>query len=116
MFSAIYMNVGAEGWGVLNGQWAEADYGLANGDGVSTGDNMVGYFVEFTPGSIADVNDNAPELARSVSSVIVTKAIAPAVAARPSQGWMRKQMDRNTGTQGISRMAMGPALMRKARI
>jgi hypothetical protein len=65
------------GWDVLNGQWAEADYGLANGDGVSTGDNMVGYFVEFTPGSVADVNDNAPELARSVSSVIVTKAIAP---------------------------------------
>jgi hypothetical protein len=70
------------GWDVLNGQWAEADYGLANGDGVSTGDNMVGYFVEFTPGSVADVNDNAPELARSVSSVIVTKAIAPADAAR----------------------------------
>jgi hypothetical protein len=46
--SAVYMNVGAEGWGVLNGQWADAKDGLANGDGVSTGDNMVGYFVEFT--------------------------------------------------------------------
>ena len=49
VFSAVYMNVGGEGWGVSNGQWAEADHGLANGDGVSTGDNMVGYFVEFTP-------------------------------------------------------------------
>jgi Ca2+-binding RTX toxin-like protein len=50
--SAVYMNVGAEGWGVLNGQWADAKNGLANGDGVITGDNMVGYFVEFTPGSV----------------------------------------------------------------
>jgi hypothetical protein len=30
-------------------RWADALHGLANGDGVSTGDNMVGYFVEFTP-------------------------------------------------------------------
>jgi Bacterial Ig-like domain/RTX calcium-binding nonapeptide repeat (4 copies) len=52
VFSTVYMNVGAEGWGVLNGQWADAKNGLANGDGVSTGDNMVGYFVEFTPGSV----------------------------------------------------------------
>jgi hypothetical protein len=50
VFSAVYMNVGGEGWGVLNGQWADADHGLANGDGVSTGDNMVGYFVEFALG------------------------------------------------------------------
>jgi VCBS repeat-containing protein len=49
VFSAVYMNVGAQGWGVSNGQWADAKNGLANGDGVSTGDNMVGYFVEFTP-------------------------------------------------------------------
>jgi Bacterial Ig domain/RTX calcium-binding nonapeptide repeat (4 copies) len=47
--SAVYMNVGGTGWTVLNGQWADVKNGLANGDGVSTGDNMVGYFVEFTP-------------------------------------------------------------------
>jgi hypothetical protein len=33
----------------------------------------------------------------------------PAVAARPSQGWIRKQMVRNTGIQGKSAMAVGPS-------
>ena len=53
-------------------------------------------------------------LARSVSSVIVNKSMAPpAVAATPSQGWIRKQMNRNTGTQGKSTMAIGPGTGQK---
>ena len=78
VFSAVYMNVGAEGWGVLNGQWADAKNGLANGDGVSTGDNMVGYFVEFTPGSVADMNDNAPVITTAGTQSVAenTKVVA----------------------------------------
>jgi hypothetical protein len=32
-FSAAYMKVGTNGYGISTGQWADARYGLANGDG-----------------------------------------------------------------------------------
>ncbi len=52
VFSAVYMNVGVEGeFGIQNGQWADARFGLASGDPAITGDNIVGYFVEFSPAS-----------------------------------------------------------------
>jgi hypothetical protein len=50
VFSAVYINVGVEGeFGIQHGQWADAANGLASGDPIITGDNIVGYFVEFTP-------------------------------------------------------------------
>ena len=51
LFSAVYANVGVEGeFGIQHGQWADARYGLASGDPLITGDNIVGfYFVEFSP-------------------------------------------------------------------
>ena len=90
VFSTVYMNVGAEGWGVLNGQWADAKNGLANGDGVSTGDNMVGYFVEFTIVS----NDHAPVITTALTQTVaenttfvaaLTSTDVDAVGINPAQ-------------------------------
>jgi hypothetical protein len=53
LFSAVYMNVGVEGeFGIAHGQWADARYGLASGDPAITGDNIVGFFVEFSPSPV----------------------------------------------------------------
>ena len=52
LFSAVYMNVGVTGeFGIQNGQSADVRYGLASGDPLITGDNIVGYFVGFSPRS-----------------------------------------------------------------
>jgi hypothetical protein len=71
--------------------------------------------IERRPASCAAARAGV-RLARSVSSVMANKATPPTVAAKPSQGWMRKQIVRNTGTHGRSTMATGPALVRKVRI
>jgi probable HAF family extracellular repeat protein len=83
LFSAPYINVGAEGWGVSNGQWGDAKSGLANGDGVTTGDNIVGYFVEFTPPTIPMVAVSIDTTDINVASPtgIVTFAFSEAPAA-----------------------------------
>ena len=46
----INARVGVDGeFGIQHGQWADARYDLASGDPLITGDNIVGYFVEFSP-------------------------------------------------------------------
>ena len=91
--SAVYMNVGGTGWTILNGQWADAFHGLASGDPYVTGDNMVGYFVEFTPVDTAP-NDHAPVITTAPTQTVaenttfvaaLTSTDVDAVGINPAQ-------------------------------
>ena len=55
-------------------------------------------------------------LRRSVRIVKTERTMAPASAATPSQGWIRKQMARKIGVHGKSTMAVGPGPVRNERI
>jgi len=55
-------------------------------------------------------------LRRSVKIVKTRRIIAPPNAAKPSQGWIRKQMARKIGVHGRSTMAVGPGPVRNERI
>jgi len=80
LFSAVYMNVGVTGeFGIQNGQWADVRYGLASGDPLITGDNIVGYFVEFSP---------VPNL---VPLLAALPLFATGLGALGLLGWRRKR-------------------------